>query len=326
MLTELKFVQGAVAKKDYNPTLTHFEIKNKKIKGTNGSLTICSPIALDIEAKPKALPFVKAIQSCKGNTVQIHVTPTGRLSVKSGKFKSLIECTTEDFPDIEPEGTWVSLTDTPILPALKKLLEFTAEDASRPWALGVMFRGDKAFATNNIILLEYSLGFKFPVEVNIPKFAVAEIVRVGKEPIGMMVTATSVTFMYDQFTWIRTQLYQDDWPDVGKVLDKEVVYDAIPENLFDDIEQISPFVDDTMRVILKAGSVTTAASDESSGATVENLNIKHFGVFNFKQFMRLNGLVTEMSFASYPAPCLFKGENVRGAFIGMRCDDIPQEV
>lgn len=318
MLKSLKFVQGAVAKKDYNPALTHFSIRNGKIKGTNGSLTLCAPIPIDLIIKPKALPFVKAIQSCKGETVQLAVTPTGRLSIKAGKFKGLIECTEDQFPEYEPEGTWIALKDS-ILPAFKKLLDFTSEDASRVWSQGILLKGSKAYATNNVIAIEYDLGWEFPVIVNVPKTAIAEVVRVGQEPVGIMVAETSITFMYDKNHWIRTQLYELSWPDIEGVLNRESDQKEIPEGLFEAVETISPFVDDMGRILFRNGIVsTTSEEEEQAGASVEVEGITYEGVYNFKYLLKLQGIANTIDFTAYPKPCQFIGDNIKGVIMGMR--------
>src|SRR5690606_40453146 len=67
-----------------------------------GSLALCSPIDLDLEVTPKADPFIKAIATCK-DTVQLNMTPAGRLSIKSGSFRAFVDCTDEAYPDIQPD-------------------------------------------------------------------------------------------------------------------------------------------------------------------------------------------------------------------------------
>lgn len=317
MLAELKFVQGAVAKKDFIPSLTHFEIKDGMIKGFNGSLALCAPIPINLEIKPRAVPFVKAIQSCKGETVQMTVTKAGRLSIKAGKFKALIECTEEAFPDVVPEGQWHSLEEVSIIPALKKLLDYTGEDASRKWSMGILLRGSKAFATNNIVLVEYDLEKTFPVDINIPKTAVAELVRIGKPPVGMMVSEGSVTFMYDKAHWVKTQLYDLGWPDLDKVLSRPSEMVEIKDEWYDAVEAVSPFVDELSRVYFKEGVITTAVED-AAGGSVDMEDFPYEGIYNHKFFLSLRGLVTHIDLHAYPAPCLFRGENVRGALMGMR--------
>ena len=45
MLKALKFVQGAVSKKDLVPALTHFRIENGTVRSYNGMLALCTPIS-----------------------------------------------------------------------------------------------------------------------------------------------------------------------------------------------------------------------------------------------------------------------------------------
>ena len=80
MLSELRFVQGAVAKKDFIPALTHFVIEDGAVRGYNGMLALCSPIPFNIACKPRADALVKAIANCT-ETVQLAMTAAGRLSV-----------------------------------------------------------------------------------------------------------------------------------------------------------------------------------------------------------------------------------------------------
>lgn len=317
MLKELKFVQGAVARKDFVPELTHFHIKDRMVKSFNGTLALCAPIDIGFDIKPKAVQFIKAIQSCKAEAVQLSITPTGRLSVKSGKFKALIECLDTNFPDVVPEGEWVPLDGIDILPALKKLSDYTGEDASRKWAMGILLRGRCAYATNNVILAEYDLGVDFPVEINIPAKAVAEIVRIGKEPRGIMVTPHNVTFMYDKDHWIKTQLYDLGWPDLSGLLGREAEYLPVDEEWFDAVETVAPFVNELSQVFFGENKITTDP-DGGAGGTVELENFPYEGVYNHKYFLSLKGLITEIDLHAYPSPCLFRGPNVRGALMGMR--------
>ena len=100
MLPELKFTATAVAKKDYVPELQYFSIAQGRVTGFNGSLCISSPIDLDIDAYPKAGDFIKAIAACTDETTAITKTAAGRLSIKSGPFKTLVNCVDQqpEFP------------------------------------------------------------------------------------------------------------------------------------------------------------------------------------------------------------------------------------
>jgi len=315
MLNELKFVSGAVARKDHVPALTHFRIADRTVLGFNGTMAISCPIAVDLNIRPKATQFVKAIQICK-ETIQLHMTAGGKLSVKSGKFRAHIDCLPDDPPVVQPEGQVVKL-DGELIPVLKKLHPFIADDASRPWARGILLRGENAFATNNIVIVQHWLPYTFPVEINIPRSAISELIRIGEEPESIQVATNSATFHYSGQRWIRTSLNSTDWPDIAKVLDKESSPIAPPEGLFEAAEDLHPFVDELGRLFFTPGLISTGQVD-GTGASVEIAGLTMEGCFNSEQLLALREMIKTIDFTMYPRPCMFFGEKLRGALVGMR--------
>lgn len=315
MLDSLRFVQGAVAKKDFSPALTHFHIDKGCVKGYNGALALCGPIDLDITATPKALPFVKAIRTCKATT-SLNVQSNGKLVIKSGKFKAFIECSEEGFPTIEPVGERIEVSGD-ILRALKKLQSFIAEDASRPWACGILLRGQSAYATNNACLAEYWLGYTFPVEVCIPKAAVAEIIRINEEPTAIQVCENSITFHFEGDRWLRTQLQDTDWPDIERILNVESDPKPVPAGFFEAVEDLVPFGDEIARLYFLNGAISTCPSGET-GAIIELDGLPAEGCFSAHFLKLLGPVVTSIDLDNYPQPCAFFGENLRGFILGVR--------
>lgn len=306
---------GAVAKKDFVPSLVHFSIEGGRVRGFNGMLGLCCPIDMNLSVSPKATQFVKAIQTCK-ETIQLHVTPAGRLAVKSGTFRAFVDCTEETYPMVEPEGAEI-IPQGPIMAVLKKLAPFIAEDASRPWARGILLRGNSAFATNNIVVIEHWMSTPFPTEINIPKAAVTELLRIGEEPTALQVTADNATFHFSGGRWLRTQTYSTKWPDLSRVLDVESVQLPVPEGLWQAVEDLSPFVDDLGRLHLAPGKISTGQTD-GSGASVDLPALGVTGCFNAHQLSLLKGVVDTIALDGYPKPCLFYGDSIRGAIVGMR--------
>lgn len=316
MLEALKFVQGAVAKKDFVPVLTHVHIKDGLIQTYNGSLMLCSPIGIALDCSPQAAKFIKAIQTCK-DTIQMSITPTGRLSVKSKGFKTLIDCTSDAFPGIDLEGERIPMPGEGLLPALRLLEPLIAEDASRPWARGILLDGKMATATNNIIVAQLWLDFNFPKRINIPHNAVNELLRIKREPVEMILTDHSATFIYDDERWLRTQLNATQWPDINNLFKTRVDprADLIPDGFFNALREIAPFVDDINRAYLFDGKVAT---DESftTEAIVEGLQGK--GCYNLSQLLLLDGLATKFNFDAWPNPAIFYGDKLRGTLSAMR--------
>lgn len=318
MLDSLRFVQGAVARKDFVNALTHFEIKGGYVKGFNGALTLCAPIALDLDVTPKASTFTRAIMTCK-DVIQISQTNAGRLSIKSGKFRALVDCTDEYFPVTIPEGDEIVFPTAGLLPVLNALEPFIAKDASRPWACGILLRDQSAYATNNSVLIEHWLGYRFPIPLNIPKGAIAEMLRIGEEPVRMQCTENSATFFYSGDRWLKTQLYSLEWPDLQKVFnDPTVSLVTIPEGLWEALESLHPFVDKLRRIYVKDGHISTDRED-NNGALMEVPGLVGSGIYNVDFLLELKDIAETIDLHWRNGKGIyFFGKGIRGAMMGQR--------
>lgn len=318
MLTELKFVQGSVAKKDFVPALTHFLIDNGTVRGFNGMIALCSPIPFDISCKPKAEPLVKAIGNCS-DTVALALTPAGRLSIKSGKFKAFIDCHPDEATlHPMPEGEHVGIDGQALLQALKTVAPFIGDDASRPWSNGVLLLGQSAFATNNITLVEYWTGFSAPMPLNLPRAAVKEILRINEAPTDVQVAETSITFHFEGGRWLRSQLFETKWPDLTRVLSAESKPVPLDPKLFEALKNLKPFTDKMGRILFKGNGLIATHDDDAEGAGYELDNFDHSGIYQIEMLGLLEGVVQSIDWSTYPAPCMFFGDRLRGAIVGMR--------
>lgn len=319
MLKELKFVQGAVAKKDFLPAMTHFVIADGKVRSYNGMIALCSPIAFDIACKPKAVQLVKAIANCT-TTVTLSLTPAGKLRVASGTFKALVECVQEETAHVEPEGEYITNFDgEALLQAFKVLHPFIGNDASRIWTNGILIKGQSAYATNNVTAVEYWIGVNMPFVVNIPSDAVKEMLRIGEVPISAQLTETSISFHYNDGKWIRTQLFENTWPDLEKIFNKPSNPVILTEELFVALENLKSFTDKAGRIYINGDTLSTASeSDEEAGASYEITGFNVTGIYQLDMLKLLKGCVDRIDWSLYPAPALFFGERLRGAIIGMK--------
>lgn len=321
MLKELKFVQGAVGKKDLLPAMTHFQIQNGHVRSYNGTLAISSPLPFDIDCCPKADQLVKAIGQCD-EVITLSMTPAGKLRVQSGKFRAFVENTIDTGFHPVPEGELLAFDGEALLQALKVLYTFIGNDASRPWTNGVLLNGQSAFATNNTCILEYWLGNPFPRQINIPRAAIKEMLRVDEAPTHAQLAQNSITFHYADGRWIRTQLLGVDWPfeTIQKILDRDNKPVPIPEEMFDAIEKLQRLSDGSNRIYINYGLLTTHEDsiDAETGGSYEVDGLEFQGCYTIAMLALLKGVVTHADFTLYPAPALFFGQRVRGAISGMR--------
>jgi hypothetical protein len=278
---------------------------------------LCSPIDLDIEATPQASTFVKAIESCKQETA-MYLTKGGRLAVQSGPFRAHIDCFDDAsiFDSLLPEGTDIPVPAN-FMEALETLEPFIGIDASRSWAMGVLFKDGSATTTNNIVVIQYWLGDSFPVAVNIPSTAVKEILRIGQTPLRLTVGERTLTAHYDGDRWMRTQLLDTDtWPNVDPLLSIPCDPVPFPPNFFESVATIAPFTNDTKRIFIRGNHIRTEI-DEDAGAGIACGPLPTHGAFNSMYLLMLRDVADRIDFTTHPKPCGFRGHNVRGIIQGM---------
>lgn len=316
MYNSLKFCAGSVAKKDFVADLKHFVIEGGRVRGFNGTLAISTPIPFDIDCMPNAEQLIKAVSKCD-DTIQLSLTKAGRLSVKSGVFKAFIDCIQGETNHVEPEGEFVEFDGEVLLKGIQAAAPFIGSDASRPWANGILIKGQSLYATNNVMLVEYWLGAQFPIVVNIPKAAIREMQRINEAPINAQVTTNSITFHYSGDRWLRTQLYATEWPDLSKVLNRPSEQLPVDERIFEGLESVKAFVDKMGTIFLLPGEMRTHFDEqEGAGFALEGFGFK--GKYNLEMLTLLKNTATTIDWSTYPGPCMFQGERIRGAIIGMR--------
>lgn len=316
MLISLKFCAGSIAKKDFVIDLKHFAIRDGFIRGFNGTLALGSPIPFNIDCHPNAEQLIKAVSKCN-DTIQLSLTKAGRLSVKSAGFKAFIDCVQGETNHVEPEGEFVEFDGELLLKGIQACAPFIGSDASRPWANGVLIKGQSIFATNNVMLVEYWLGSTFPITVNIPRAAVREMQRIGEAPVNAQVTTNSITFHYSGDRWLRTQLFATEWPDLSKVLDRPSEQVPVDERIFEGLESVKSFVDKMGTIYLFQDELRTHM-DEQEGAGFAMDGFGHEGKYNIDMLNLLKDTAVTIDWSTYPSPCMFLGERIRGAIIGMR--------
>jgi hypothetical protein len=324
MLDALRFVSTAVAKKDFLPDLTHFKIEDGRITGFNGTVALSSDIDLDLTVMPNAGQLIDAIRACK-DTIALHLTETGRLAVKSGKFRAYVNCLPEQSAQfVEPVGETVKLNDQ-FMAGIKQIAPIMGIDASRPWAMGIMLYGPSMFATNNVMMVEYWHGNELPFQVVIPAQAVNELLRINQNPTEIQMTGTSMTFWFGDERWMRTQLIVGSaWPVDRREdimgMDGAKLEPFAPE-FFKAVETVSDFVGERGTVYLSPTGVATSR-DEGVGAFYDmETGVPCLQAYHEKQLVLLKEVADKIDWTPYPRPCKFTGgQRMRGALIGQRLD------
>lgn len=320
MLKELKFVQGAVKRNAAAPELEHYQIKGGRATGFNGYMALSAPVPLDIEAKPKADIFYKALSAC-GDSIALRMTQAGRLHIVSGGFSAFVPCIDKEVYEATPVGDSYPCPEG-LLGAFQRLLPLISEDATRPWAMGLLVDRGTYTATNNVVIFQVWDGHQLPT-FNCPRFAVAEVCRIGENPISLQIDGASVTFHFADGRWLRTQLLAQEWPadKMNAVLSMPNSQGAFPPEIVGALDQLAPFIgSDWAPIFFREGAISTASSEANEeGVTIEVPGVQAGPVFNSKSLRLIAKEITTIDFSLHPRPCIFfgAGGTSRGAIIGM---------
>lgn len=316
ILNTIKFVRSAVDSKTPIQDMQHLILENGHVRSTDGVLSLGSPIDVDLTCAPHADTLVRALAHCK-DVVSLGLTPSGRLRVSSGKFKAFVPCVEVDggMYHPKPSGQQIEVDGELLLTAFKRLEPFVCTDMLRPWTNGILLKGQSAFATNNVCLAEVWLGVDLPFTANIPLPAIKAMVKQGTPPSMLMMDNNSVTFLYDSGRWIKSQLYESEWPDLSKLLNRPSNPKPLPEDFFAALAAVGKFTDDG-KVYFAGGCMVSSTSDQD-GARYEVDGLPDAGIYRSEMLALLKGVATHADFDRYPTPAAFFGENIRGIVMGL---------
>jgi len=308
-------VRGVIKKNKISPELEHYQIREGRVVGFNGHMALSAPIDLDLEAYPNAKMFSQAVEACEEQTA-LYLTKAGRLAVKSGGFKAFVPCMDQiDFP-VAPKGERYPVPDG-FLDDIQQLYPFIADDASRPWAMGLLIADGMYMATNNVVFVQKWGGHELP-RMNFPRFAIHELARVGKPPTEIQTDGYSVTFHYDDERWIRTQLYEDGWPldKMASILDVEHEAEKLPTGFVEAVEKIAPFAEDKASAVYFDEQGIATSTTEEDGVHIELPGLPFGPIFSIHQLRILCQVAERVDWSLYPRPCVFYGDQIRGAVVG----------
>ena len=319
LIAALRFVNLA-KKKNGNAMQTHCNIANNCIIATDGIITAGHKILEDLTAKPKTLELIEALENC--NEVAIAQFEDS-ISITSGKFNAFIPCLAEALPSSYPDYPCAEINNK--LRDGFNTIEFLAQEKAKELIAGTMLlTAYSMFSTNKFLLLEYYHGINLPCNLVIPinfVYAIAETTKnltkfgYGVKENGII---NSITFWFEDESWIKTQLFQEQWPDVTKILNVPTNYISLYPGFYDAIEAVAPFTGKTESVYFKK-DLLKSHKDDKQGASFKVEGLPDNMRYNYKFLKMIKPFTANVDFTSHESKVYFtNGENVRGCLMGMR--------
>ena len=329
MLKALSFVSGALGKPNSADVFKNYHFKNNKIYASNSQITMCSPIPLDLECSVNGRQFQESVNRCK-EAITIGLLPSGRMRVLSGKFRSFVDVSTDDFPFQEPEGEKFEIDGEKFVANAKRLQPYMSKDETRFYITGIYFSEGLMVATDGKILLECEQGEVLPDSLNIPPNVIHQIVKFKEYPTHIQASKSHIVLHYAGDRYIQSQLIDGSFPDWRRVLGDTDLWPLkeIHPELWTACDAVQNMSDNYNSVYLFKDCVRSSKDGESgaqydvpdllSGDVVsEKLEKGDLITFNAALLKTISASATRWGLADFPA-VKFVGEGCRGAIMGMR--------
>ena len=312
----LKFVSIAQKEKG-EPRQTHCVLQNGWVVASDGAISAGCKIDDDIAAAPHTRRMIAALQKATGS-ISIAQLATGRLSIKGGKFSSLIPCLDiVDMPEVNPDPQIALLTNE-IKRGFMACLALANENATEPFKAGVLLQANTCVGTNGHALIEYWHGIDLPPGLMIPKASANAVAHCAKNLVGFGFTDRSVTFHFEDLSFIKTQLFNDRFPDYNAFLNKDCNPWPVPEDFFTGVETLEEFSDNGL--LYFDNNLMKSDRDDSEAATYQVEGLTGGMGFNSKYLKAVKAEFKKAAFDPVAQEVLFFGEVSRGIIKGI---DLP---
>lgn len=313
LIAALKFV--GMAQRDAGVKhQTHCIINNHWCVAFDGVLTIGCKVQEDISACPNSKQLLAALLKC-GQQISISQLNEFVLSIKSEKFKASIDCISfEDMPISSPDVNVAKLTEE-VKKAFECVAWLTQEGATRAFECGALLTtAGSVVATNAHVLLEYWHGCQIPGEILVPKAALVSVINSGKTLTGIGASGTSVTFHFEDESFIKSQIYLDPYPNYSAIFDNyEGPITSLPKDFFVAVDAVSAF---SNKMIKLAGDKMQSHEIDELGATYE-IAVPDGYCFDFKYLKACQAHFFNTKFRELNGVAFSNG-NVRGVIAGGR--------
>lgn len=313
LIEALKFT-STILKKEGDINETFVNLNNKWAFAFNGILAIGHPIEEDIKACPHNYKLLEALSKC-GQNISITQMDENRLSIKSDKMKAIVPC-------IDYDSFFVMSPDTPQAEVSDKFIQaanlvsiVSKDDTNEVVTSSILLNGQSVIGTDSKLIIEYWHGLNMPVGISVPKALISTIVKIGKSVSKVGCSPSSITFWFEDGSWIKSQLFADPWPNISRILDVNTNPVAIPKGLQDGINSVEAFSDDGFARFIN-NHIKTHDS-EGIGAEYELEGVPNGVIVNIKYMNIILKFVNKIDWFSPSGNILFYGENIRGAMAGI---------
>jgi hypothetical protein len=249
LLDAINFIDFARA--DDEQYKKFIRLKGKMAISFNGQISAGYPIEEELTLCPEGEKFKKAIAK-SGNSLTIVETPGGQISIKGEKIKVLVQAVPEtdlptSIPDVKDDR---AIVGNLLKEAFTVCGTLASENGKRVIEASLLLEDNTCTGTNGAAMLQYWHGYRLPPMLVIPKLFAAEVAKQTLNITGIgfgwnsfTSKINSVTIWFENGAWIKTMCYEDEWPDIGHILNVPSFPVPVLPDFFEAIDTVDQFSD-----------------------------------------------------------------------------------
>jgi hypothetical protein len=314
LVNALKFV--SVAQKEIGqPYQTHVALLNNTAVAFDGTVAAGCQIEEDLVACPHTLRLIDALAKC-GDTLSITQLDGDRLSIKSDKFKAYVPCVPVDNLTVAYPDPPCAVIDDRIKKGFEVVGVLASDNSQHVVTASILLRAGSMVATDRNIMFEYWHGIDLPPGIVVPKAGAIAVTKINKPLAQLGFSSRSVTFYFEDGSWLRSQLYDDKWPDIDRVLNVKNNPWPIPEGFFKAVEAVASF-SQSGALYFKPNLLRSHAED-GIGASYEVTGLPGGPIYRAKHLKLIEPYAKTIDFIGQNGIAYFYGDDIRGAITSMR--------
>lgn len=322
LLTALRFIKIAQYASDdakaNSAYQSHCWFVDGQVVGFNGVLAAGYPCIEEMYGCPNTFLFIKALERVRG-AYSLTLLNNEQLSIATNVFKALVPCIpSQALEQIVPDpGHW-DMGDEWKRAAVEAGA-FSADGAQTVLGASLISLSHSLVGTNGSALIEAWHGFGMPEGLLIPMAFVDAVAKIPLKLIRFGYTENkSLTFYFENGAWLRTQLYQEGVPDVGRILNPLNMSGCIqiPPDFYTAVDAVAPFCE-TSAIIINSNSLRSHDSrDKGASHLCDGLPFTR--AFNHQWLTKIRAFVQKADFTTYEDKAIFLGDKVRVVLMAMK--------
>lgn len=190
------------------PHLSYVRVADGWMSASDGRIYVSAPVDCRLDFCVQGSELQRALDF---DDMEMILNEKG-LIFKKGRSRITLKTleAESNFYEVEQPDGWRPVPEG-YVDALFRARQFTSENATQAWALGVMNLDGRLVATNNVVLASVDFD-KAPIKGVVPSWLIDFLKKMGERPVGCWDTGNEIYLKFEDDSWLRSLRIEGDPP------------------------------------------------------------------------------------------------------------------